>query len=148
MQSALAQGLMPVVHGDVAFDERLGGTIVSTEEIFSSLASTFPPRAVLIAGIEEGVYQDYPENTTLIPVITPTSFFQSKGQIKGSSVMDVTGGMLDKVTRMVSIVEQHPRVFGQIFSGELPDSILRVLRGEVIGTVIRGESIEELRDIA
>ncbi len=31
---ALRSGLIPVVYGDVVFDQDLGGTILSTEELF------------------------------------------------------------------------------------------------------------------
>ena len=36
--SALKAGLLPVVYGDVTFDEALGGTILSTEDLFYHLA--------------------------------------------------------------------------------------------------------------
>lgn len=45
-KAALRAGLVPVVHGDVAFDEELGGTVASTEEIFSFLARELAPRWV------------------------------------------------------------------------------------------------------
>ncbi len=38
LRAALAGGLLPVIHGDVVFDETRGGTILSTEELFSHLA--------------------------------------------------------------------------------------------------------------
>lgn len=37
-------GIVPVVHGDVAFDQELGGTVASTEEIFAFLARELKPR--------------------------------------------------------------------------------------------------------
>lgn len=43
-QAALDAGLVPVIHGDVAFDEERGGTVASTEEIFSYLAREMAPR--------------------------------------------------------------------------------------------------------
>lgn len=42
-QAALDAGIVPVVHGDVAFDEELGGTIASTEDIFAFLAKEMAP---------------------------------------------------------------------------------------------------------
>lgn len=43
-QAAVAAGIVPVIHGDVAFDEELGGTVASTEDIFAFLARKTPPR--------------------------------------------------------------------------------------------------------
>lgn len=44
LQAALSAGVVPVVHGDVAFDQELGGTVASTEEIFAFLARDMAPR--------------------------------------------------------------------------------------------------------
>lgn len=43
IQAALEAGVVPVVHGDVSFDEELGGTVASTEEIFAFLAREMVP---------------------------------------------------------------------------------------------------------
>lgn len=43
-QAALEAGIVPVIHGDVAFDEELGGTVASTEDLFAFLATKMPPR--------------------------------------------------------------------------------------------------------
>ena len=40
LQSALSNGLLPVIHGDVVFDEVRGGTILSTEDLFDSSGAT------------------------------------------------------------------------------------------------------------
>ena len=39
IKSALSNGLLPVIHGDVVFDEVRGGTILSTEDLFIHLAA-------------------------------------------------------------------------------------------------------------
>ena len=39
LRAALAAGLLPVVQGDAIFDTALGGTILSTEEVFIHLTS-------------------------------------------------------------------------------------------------------------
>ena len=50
LQSALQNGLLPVVYGDVVFDRTLGGTILSTEDLFVYLARQLQPGAILLAG--------------------------------------------------------------------------------------------------
>src|SRR5690606_3124961 len=42
IRRAIRQGLVPMVHGDVAFDDQRGGTIISTETIFFYLARHLP----------------------------------------------------------------------------------------------------------
>lgn len=55
---ALANGILPVVYGDVVFDEVRGGTILSTEDLFQHLAHQLHPERVLLAGLEAGVWAD------------------------------------------------------------------------------------------
>jgi isopentenyl phosphate kinase len=136
IRSALAHGLTPVLYGDVAFDQALGGTILSTEELFQHLALRFHPERVLIAGLEEGVWMDYPACQNRIEKITPASFPEISNQISGSNSTDVTGGMMTKVKLMVDLVQQVPRTKCQIFSGVPDASIYKALSGETLGTTI------------
>jgi isopentenyl phosphate kinase len=67
LTAALENGLLPVVYGDVVFDTIRGGTILSTEDIFIHLARQLHSERILLAGIDDGVYADYPECKQLIP---------------------------------------------------------------------------------
>jgi isopentenyl phosphate kinase len=136
LTTALAQNLMPVVQGDVVFDQALGGTILSTEDIFSHLASQLKPDRILLAGIEQGVWQDYPDNTQVVGEITPQTFPGIEGVLKGSAAIDVTGGMLDKVRQLLMVVSEQPGITACIFSGEVPGNVGRALLGEQPGTLI------------
>jgi isopentenyl phosphate kinase len=74
IRMALAAGIVPVIFGDVVFDEVRGGTILSTENLFTFLVKALHPDRVLLAGIEEAVWEDFPERTRPIERITPESF--------------------------------------------------------------------------
>jgi isopentenyl phosphate kinase len=137
--SALENGLIPVVQGDVVFDQKLGGTILSTEELFAHLAANLEPARLLFAGNELGVWQDYPSNTTLLRELTPATFAQVEPGLKGSSAPDVTGGMADKVRLVLWIIEHAPRTRACIFSGEQPGNVRRALSGEALGTLLHAE---------
>ncbi len=58
--SAIENGLVPIVYGDVVSDHQLGGTILSTEDLFLALAESLKPARVLIFGKTDGVYEDFP----------------------------------------------------------------------------------------
>jgi isopentenyl phosphate kinase len=88
--------------------------------------------------MEPGVWQDFPANTLLLPEITPVNFPQVEAGLKGSTATDVTGGMLDKVSRVLSIVSQLPGARATIFSGEIPGNVRMSLLGVELGTEIRG----------
>ena len=136
LKNALLNGLMPVVFGDVVFDQVLGGTILSTEDLFAHLAGMLHPTRLLFAGREPGVWNDFPANTCLLTEITPASFAKIESGLKGSASTDVTGGMLGKVRQVVSMVSQQPGLRASIFSGEMNDNVRRCLTGEELGTVL------------
>ncbi len=58
LQAALGKNQVPLIYGDVAFDQVRGGTILSTEDLFSYLARRLNPDWLLFAGLEPGVFAD------------------------------------------------------------------------------------------
>ena len=128
--AALYHGLLPVVNGDVVFDGIRGGTILSTEDVFVALAPAIKPHAILLAGLEEGVWADYPDCKELIKEITPANFRSISSQIKGSTSVDVTGGMFEKVQTMLELVNQSPGLKAVVFSGLVPGNLSQALLGK------------------
>ena len=137
IRMALATGIVPVIFGDTVFDEVRGGTILSTEDLFMSLASALGPERILLAGLEAAVWADFPERTKIVETITPQSFHEIKAGVGKSAAADVTGGMESKVKQMLDSVTANPEMTVQIFSGVEPGNIVRALTGEVLGTVIK-----------
>jgi isopentenyl phosphate kinase len=137
LQAALQSDLLPVVYGDVVFDIVRGGTILSTEDLFDYLARQLQPKQVLLAGLEEGVWADYPACTKLVETITPANLSEVAPGIGGSAATDVTGGMASKVGQSLALVQNVPGLEVQIFSGEKPGAVCRALAGEPVGTIIR-----------
>ena len=136
IRMALAAGMVPVIFGDVVFDEVRGGTILSTENLFSYLVKALDPERILLAGIEEAVWEDFPARTRPIERITPQSFEEIKQGVGKSAAADVTGGMDAKVRQMLALVEENPGLKIQIFSGTQPDNLIHSLLGERLGTEI------------
>jgi isopentenyl phosphate kinase len=137
--SALQHGLVPVVNGDVIFDRQRGGTILSTEDLFLYLAPYLIPQRLLLAGMERGVWADFPERTRLISLITPRSIPKFSSSLGGSAAVDVTGGMQSKVQSMLRLVDSLPDLQVQIFCGDQPGNLEKALSGKEIGTLIRNE---------
>jgi isopentenyl phosphate kinase len=133
---ALAAGIVPVVFGDVVFDEVRGGTILSTENLFAYLVKAFDPERILLAGLEDAVWQDFPARTRKIERITPKIFEEIKHGVGKSASADVTGGMEAKVKEMLELAQENPGLKIEIFSGTEPGNISRALIGERIGTEI------------
>lgn len=136
IRAALDARLVPVIYGDVAFDNTRGGTIISTEEIMMFLAEELRPSWLLLAGETEGVYD---ARQQIVPIITQADFEKLQLALRGSRGTDVTGGMDSKVRGMLALVEAQPYLAVRIFSGmrpgELKSALLHPEAGS--GTVIR-----------
>ena len=136
LTDAMQNGLIPLVFGDPVFDSVRGGTIFSTEDLFVHLCGILsePPR-ILLAGLEAGVWADYPANTRLVREISAE---RSGGEdfIKGSEFTDVTGGMREKVRLMEELIRAGKADSAVIFSGAEAGNTERALKGEPAGTLI------------
>jgi isopentenyl phosphate kinase len=133
LRAALEHGLVPVVFGDVAVDESIGGTIVSTEDVFRLLAPRLRPQRILLAGRDPGVLTRWPDGD-VISVITADAALEAVG---GSQAADVTGGMAGKVRQMQALAAEAPGIEIRIFSGETPGLLKQVLLGLASpGTVV------------
>ena len=142
IQTALQHGLIPLVYGDVAFDETRGMSILCTEQIFSYLATALAPERILLSGVAAGVFTADPLNDAtaeLIPEITPRTFASIKARLQGSHGADVTGGMFGKVSSMLSLAQSHPWLTIRIVSA-MDEGLLCRLLGDPnsqAGTAIR-----------
>jgi isopentenyl phosphate kinase len=139
---ALERRLIPLVYGDVAIDAVIGGTIISTEQIFGYLAGELRPARILLAGVVDGVYDRDPlkePGARRFPEISGENFPQVEAALGGSHGTDVTGGMLSKVRTMYDLVLAQPPLLVRLFSAEKPGQVEAALRGDTIGigTVIR-----------
>ena len=91
----------------------------------------------MLAGLEEGVWADFPARRHKVQKVTRKSFEeirQSTGEATGA---DVTGGMESKVRQMLELAEAIPGLTIQIFSGETPENLKKTLLGEILGTIIK-----------
>ncbi len=137
LRSSLQAGLLPVVFGDVVFDTVRGGTILSTEDIFCYLARQLRPHRILLAGLEPGVWADFPSCNRLVDTITLSNLPEIISAIGASAATDVTGGMIGKVRQCMELVQDIPDLEVHIFSGEIPGFLECALSGESLGTIIR-----------
>ena len=123
VQKALDNGLIPLLFGDVAFDETRGGTIVSTEEVLAALARDLPPDHLSLVGVVDGVFDADPlrhPDARPIPAIHLHDLDTLDAALGGSHGVDVTGGMAGKIREMAALIRQHPDLHVHLISGETP----------------------------
>lgn len=134
LSTALENGLIPLIHGDVAIDTEKGGTIISTEAIFLYLARHLPVQRIILLGEVAGVYDN---NHQLIPKITPDNFEQIADVLGGSRGVDVTGGMYSKVRQMLTLTQDINGLHVHIIDGRQPENLRKLLvERKPIGTHI------------
>lgn len=133
---ALAHGLVPVVHGDVAFDRAQGSAIISTEQLLAQLASTpeLRPERVVLVG-EAGVFTADPRRDTAaerIARIDSGNIAAVLAAAGGSHGVDVTGGMRSKVELMWRLASAPPHLSVQLV-GPQPGLVARAVLGRAAG---------------
>lgn len=136
IRKALRAGMLPLVQGDVVFDRSRGATVLSTEQVMAYLANRLKATRILLAGVEEGVYERYPERNRVLPEIATADL--SSVELRGSDAPDVTGGMAQKVALALELSRLIPGVEVRIFSGNIPGNVQAALLGYGLGTRVRG----------
>ena len=127
--------IVPVMNGTMVPDLKLRGSAMSGDAVIEYLAKKLDVNMAIFATDVDGIYTADPkknEKAKLIDVITRANFEEIKSGITGSSNVDVTGGMLGKVEKLISL-----RVKTIVINGNIPGRVRDALLGrEVEGTVI------------
>ncbi len=136
IRQALDHDLLPLVYGDVALDTVRGGTIISTETIFTYLAQHLPAQQILLLGEVDGVYD---LNGDVIPTITPATLPAVERALGGSAGTDVTGGMATKVRDSLALVQAISGLSIRIMNGLTPGLLQATLLDQAQpGTLLIG----------
>ncbi len=123
----LAAGITPVLHGDVVTDTRLGGCIVSGDQIVPYLARALAADAVGIVTATGGVL----DGGRVVPEITRER--ASALDLGGSAAPDVTGGMRGKINELLMLADAGvpsyifaPEYLGDFLNGRpYPQTMVR-----------------------
>ncbi len=145
LQRALAAGFVPVVYCDMVLGkgDAPRAAIASTEALFAALAPPLRPRRILVAGVEAGVWADYPQRQRLIAEITPQNAARVARGLHGAAGADVTGGMAGKVAHLLRIVSAQPEIEAYIFDGRAAETVQAALLGRPTGTRIAAEGVPD-----
>lgn len=144
IKALLNDGLVPVPYGDVGVDLKKGCCILSTEEILFYLAkkfyhTEFQPKRIVVCGIVDGVFTGEPtenQGAELIPEINNGNLKKVGDYLVGSSGIDVTGGMIHKVERLLEISKLGME--SEIINGLVPGNLKNALEGKYVkGTKIK-----------
>jgi isopentenyl phosphate kinase len=143
MEKLLYFDMVPVPYGDVCLDLKKGCCILSTEKILSYIAKEFNKKykisKILLCGRVDGVFTDNPDknpDAKLIPIISQKNIKKIENDLKSSSGIDVTGGMMHKVKMMLELT--NIGIESEVINAKKPGILKRSLLGERgLGTIIR-----------
>lgn len=131
--------IIPVLYGDIVFDEKRGAKIYSTEQLLSYIAQQLQKKGYSIErivhnGITKGVLDG---KNNPIPKITQQNFKIIKKHLNSTRGFDVTGGMSHKVEESLKLADKG--IKSLIINGASQKELLtKALLGEkVFGTVIQ-----------
>lgn len=126
LNHVLGMPVLPVVYGDVIWDDKLKATIFSTEKVLAEIARLLVEEGykveIVHCGATEGVYDDKGKT---IPLITLDNFEEVKNMIGGSAGVDVTGGMVHKVKTSLELAKLG--IVSYITDGVTKGSLRRLL---------------------
>ncbi len=127
--------IIPVMNGTMAPDISLGGSVVSGDTILQYMAERLNPEVMVFATDVDGIFTADPKKdrkARLIDYMTKQNFHEIRAGISGSSNVDVTGGMLGKVEKLLRLRNRTI-----IVNGNVPGRIRNAILGEDIrGTII------------
>jgi isopentenyl phosphate kinase len=134
LREMIKDGLLPVLHGDVAMDISKKAGIVSGDQLVTYLARTLEAEIVAIGSNVDGViFQGKP-----LERITRKDLSAIDSSLGGSSGVDVTGGMRGKLLELLELADEG--IDSVIFNAAVPGMISRTLKGEAIGTAVREQA--------
>jgi isopentenyl phosphate kinase len=93
----LRSGYLPVLHGDMVLDKKIGGSVCSGDQIVAYLAKK--ATRIIFGTDVDGIFAD----GKLVPLITKKNFKNVLKHVGGSGAPDVTGGMLGKIKELKKV---------------------------------------------
>src|SRR6267378_6262781 len=130
IRNSLGARLIPLLHGDLVFDESRGIGVLSGDRIASLVGQRLGASRVLLGSDVDGVYLPNPKtfpSATLISEVTSENFRSVLEASRGPSG-DATGGMAEKVRQALQLATNGCECY--IFNLKEKNSLRKVLEGD------------------
>lgn len=132
------KGIIPVMFGDVVLDRKLGFAICSGDQIMERMTDIFDIDRVIFVSDIDGLYDSDPKTNKNAKLITIVDKNTLKKVESGSSVADVTGGVVEKINAMLRMCSRDRDCI--LVNGMVEGRLLSLLKNErVICTRAVGE---------
>jgi isopentenyl phosphate kinase len=132
-------GFTPILYGDAVIDLAKGFTILSGDQLASSLAVNLNARRIIFGVDVDGLFTANPKldpTAKLFKELSIIKLRKLKRSFAKAKVTDVTGGMLGKILELTPAIEKG--VPAIIVNAAKPSRVYKALRDKkVIGTIIK-----------
>lgn len=128
LREMVRDGLLPVLHGDVAMDVSRKAGIVSGDQLVPYIARALGSDVVAVGTDVDGVLL----SGSPLAEMTRADLSSLAGVLGGSAGVDVTGGMKGKLLELLDLADDG--IGSVIFNASKEGNISRVLTGETLGT--------------
>ncbi len=131
LEEMVKDGLLPVLHGDVAMDITQKAGIVSGDQLISHLALALRAEMAAVGTNVDGILI----SGGALKNLTRTDLPFIESEIGDSSGVDVTGGMRGKLQELLDLADRG--IESVIFNAAKEGNIAAALQGEPVGTKVR-----------
>ncbi len=125
---------IPILSGVAAYDINQKCSILSGDKIAPYLALKLRAKKIIHSTDVDGIFTTDPKlnpNARLIQEINSKNVNEVLKKLSGSTNIDVTGGMLGKISELMDV-----GIESQIINALIPNNITKALKGENVGTII------------
>jgi isopentenyl phosphate kinase len=137
LRGLLRSGMIPVLFGTPAWDEKRSCSILSGDVLAPYLAHRLGFDFVVHATDVDGVFDADPHSdpdAQRFPVVNRKTWPLVRRALRRSASIDVTGGMLSKAGELVHWAKRGVR--GRIIDANTPGRLRDALRGKATGTLV------------
>lgn len=140
INQALAHHCIPLLYGELVFDETLGMSILSGDTSAFILAEKYQAERILFASDIDGIFNKDPhtnKDAKRIQATTLRELLENKNvSLSGSHSVDVTGGLANKIAELAKNKLpkslRHVSVFNGLKSGTYKDAFTKTNTGTII----------------
>ena len=136
IEKMLDMNIIPLLYGDVVVDLKRGCSIISGDDIVPYLAKKLNADKILMGTDTDGIFDKNPKlfrDAKLIRDINNKNYEDVLSMVSSSASVDVTGGMRDKLKKMIDIAGG---IESLVYNANRSGLTKRVLLGEKLGTSI------------
>jgi isopentenyl phosphate kinase len=124
------EDIVPVMNGIMVPDLHLKASVISGDGVIEYLGARLKPKLVVFATDVDGIYDSDPRSNRrakLISTVSKDSYGEVRAGLSGSKGVDVTGGMLGKMERLLGM-----NVRTLIVNGNVPGRVRNALLGKPV----------------